>query len=211
MALPPQAIERLTKETSHESGWSGSLLMFTSVLFFLSLASYFGLKLGYQPYLASQNKSLDGQLAASEKSVSDETNLKIQDFYSQLVNLKKILNEHNYGSALFRLIESSTHPNAYWTRADYNTASGQVSLTGFAKSVKDIAQQVNIWQQTVGIAGARVSGMNLQSNGLWQFEASLTLAPDTLNSPPAANSAEQSFNNPAYSASSGVATPAPEQ
>jgi hypothetical protein len=56
MPLPEKVIEQLGQEPSGTQGWATGAIFFSFGILFLSVAIYFGLTLGYAPYLQGQLK-----------------------------------------------------------------------------------------------------------------------------------------------------------
>ncbi len=189
MALPPQAVERLTHDPVRTPGWSGRLLMFATTLFLLSIFAYFSLVFGYDPYLQKQFSDLQNQTKLLSQQVQSDNQTKIIAFYSQLANLRTILDKHAYSSNIFGLIEKSVSPNTYFTKFTYNFSNQQVSLSGVAKSAQDVPAQIQIFQNTHGIAQVTFNNLTAQPGGQWQFDVILTLDPSVVLSLPNGTSA----------------------
>ncbi len=180
MALPPQAIERLSREPAGTPGWSSRLLMFSVTLLFLSAFSYVGLEFGYRPLLQSQIQKKEGDLKKLSQQIPAADQDKIIAFYSQLSNLKKTLDGHTLATRLFSLLEKNTQASVYFTRFAYNAKNNQVTLTGVAKSVEDAAQQILIFERQPEFSGVAFNNVSNLPSGQWQFDAQLTLVEGTL-------------------------------
>ena len=175
-------MERLVHESVRTPGWSGRLMMFASTLFLISIFAYLGLAYGYRPYLSGQHDSLAAQAKTLSQQVQTQNQAQVVEFYSQLSNLRSILDKHMYASSLFGLLEKSVHPNVYFTHLSFNSANNQVTLNGMAKTAQDIPAQIQIFQAQPGVS--RVAFNNLSAagtGGQWQFDVVLTLAPDVLS------------------------------
>lgn len=179
MALPPKVIEQLGRSPAETPGWSSRLLMFSSTLFVLSLVAYLGLVYGYQPYLQGEIQEVDRRIKTDLQKIPATDREKIIVFFSQLSNLRSILEKHPSPSAVFALLEATTHPNIYYTQMALNTGRNEVVLSGVATSVADVTEQVKIFQKREEIKGVSLGGVNSGGKN-WQFEVTLTLAPDLL-------------------------------
>lgn len=172
MALPQKVIDQLGREPPKTPGWSSQLLMFSSTVFFITLIIYFGLTYGYRPYLDSQTKHLQDQLQAFSQKIPVDKQTELIQFHSQLANLKTILAAHNAVPPLFDWLEKNTEVNIYFTRANFTAATSQLSLSGVAKTMDDIDQQLVVFQNAPDIQRFAVSTVSFV-NGAWQFEASV--------------------------------------
>jgi len=54
MPLPDKVIEQLGREPPKTPGWSFGIVMFSGTILFIAVFIYFGLTLGYEPYLQLQ-------------------------------------------------------------------------------------------------------------------------------------------------------------
>lgn len=189
MALPPQALEQLSREPVRTPGWSGTLLMFSSTLLFVGIFAWVGLSYGYQPYLSKQLDGLDAELKTASKQINADTQSELISFYSQLTNLDTILDHHVYASAVFDLLEARVQPNIFFTKLDLNTETGKMILGGSAKSVKDVTEQVKLLEDDPKIASVALGNVAVQSNGSWQFDMTVNFKDGVLSESPDVSSA----------------------
>jgi hypothetical protein len=181
MALPPQVIEQLGREPAPTPGWSGRLLMFTFTLFILSVIGYVGLAFGYAKYLDAEIRKIDREIKNQSQQIPEEEKGAILTFFSQLSNLRSILDKHVNASSVFNLLEATTHPKIYYTRLTLNSDRYEAVLTGIATSVSDVTEQAKIFQDRPEIKKVSLGNMNGVKDG-WQFEINLGLAPEFLTS-----------------------------
>ncbi len=182
MAFPAQAVERMVQDSARTPGWSGRLLMFSATLFMTSVFAYLGLVYGYAPYLQKQADTLNVQAKALTQQVQADNQTKIVEFYSQLANLRSILDKHAYSSALLELLEKSTYANVYFTKLSFTASNNQVALAGLARTAQDVPAQIQIFQTTPGIRNVTFNNLVALPGGQWQFDATLTLDPAVLAS-----------------------------
>jgi len=180
MALPQNITEQLSRVPVRAPGVSGQLLMLTSLLFFISLASYVGLDYGYKPYLENEIQKLDESIAkyTAQVSPADQTNL--INFYSQLSNLKTLLSGHVFGSRFFEWIEKYTQINVSIQNLSFNAAQGTINISGLAKSIDDIGEQVFVFSQLPEVKKINLSGITAapsKTSQLWQFTLAVTIDP----------------------------------
>ncbi len=213
MALPPQAIERLTQEGAHAPGWSGRMLMFSSVLFVLSLATWLGLSFGY-------NKTLEAEINRNEAKIKSmgQADEAMQDnilrMYSQIVNIDHLLQNHSYASTLFSYVEKNTHPNVYLRNLSYSSLNNQISLVGVATSPKYVAEQMSIYKDDVSTKSVKLNSTRSEGAVGWSFDAIVIVDPKLISAKPtSSNQAPALSNSPSStlpqqtSSSTGTSTP----
>ena len=83
MPLPEKVIEQLGHEAPKTQGWAFGALSFSGGILFLTVAVYFGLTFGYEPYLQSQLTNVQNQVNTLGNSVSASDQSQLIDFYSQ--------------------------------------------------------------------------------------------------------------------------------
>lgn len=193
MALPQQAIEQLAREPVRTPGWSGRLLMFSSTIFLISLFVYLGIRFGYGPYLNAQVKELDVKIASFAEQIPVSEQEKIINFYSQLVNLRKILDNYPFTSRLIGWLEKNTEVNVYFTKFRFNVASRELELAGQAKNAEDASQQFRIFKEQEEVERLSINQVNLIQRGIVEFEVALSFTPRFLN--PQSEQAQTQNNN----------------
>jgi len=131
MPLPEKVIEQLGQEPPQTQGWALGALFFSGGILFLTVAVYFGLTLGYEPYLQSQLANAKNQVNALGNSVSASDQSQLIDFYSQIANLQTLLQKHTFSSQFFSWLEQNTEANVYY-RSFALTQGDQIALSGVA-------------------------------------------------------------------------------
>ncbi len=177
MALPQQVIDRLSKEPTGTPGWSFGLLLFSGGIFAISLLVYFGLTLGYEPYLGNQISALKNQIDTAAQAVSASDQARLVTFYSEISNVKTALANHVFVSHLLAWLEANTEANVSYSRFSFSSGN-QVSLAGSAASEADVNQQVAIFQASPVVKSYSLSGVSFSSAlNVWQFGVLLTVDP----------------------------------
>jgi Tfp pilus assembly protein PilN len=178
MPLPEKVIEQLGHETLHTQGWALGSLFFSGGILFLTVAIYFGLTLGYEPYLQSQFTNAQNQVNTLGNSVSASDQSQLIDFYSQIANLQTLLQQHVLSSQFFSWLEQNTEANVYY-RSLALTQGDQISLSGVASSEADVNQQVAIFENSPEVSSVAVSNVaapSLLGSG-WIFSVTLIMNP----------------------------------
>ena len=196
MALPPQAIERLTQEGIRAPGWSGRMLMFASILFALSLATWLGLSFGY-------NKALEAEIGRNEAKIksmgqADEAmQNNILSMHSQIVNIDSLLKNHPYASNLFSYIEKNTHSNVYLRSLSYSSLNNQISSVGVATSPQYVAEQISLYKDDSKTKSIKLGGTRSEGVAGWSFDTVIMVDPTLLTTRPiSSGSASGSGSSP---------------
>lgn len=180
MALPTQELEKITRGSTAAQGTYKQLLLLSGSLFTISLIIYFGLSLGYEPYLQGQIAGLDTQIQDFAKQIPAADQAKLVSFYSQLVNLKTLLNRHPSTLNLFTWLEKNTQANTYFTKFAFNAATYQVSLIGIAKTTDDVSMQAAIFESQPEILRMNFNNLAAAPTGGWQFNFTIYMDPKAL-------------------------------
>ncbi len=159
------------------------LLIFSIVLFALSLLIYFGMNIGYESYLNSKVDGLDKQLDQLSNSVSQKDQQQFVGFYSQIVNLKTVLDQHIFSANIFPFLEKNTLPQIAYTEAKFNGASYSLELQGRAISLQTLAQQLAQFEKAPELQTAILKSTNFNEVGTVDFAISLTFQTSFLSKP----------------------------
>lgn len=180
MPLPEKVIEQMGRRSVQAPGWSGQLLMFSATLLFISAALYVGLTYGYEPYLEGKVNDLNNQIQKFSQEIPLADQTKIISFYSQLTNLKSLLDNHVSVSPLFAWLEKNTGPTVYYTKFSLNMGSNQLQIGGTAKSVNDVVSEIKTLEKQEEVAKVVLAGVNISQTG-WQFDAAVYFKPNFLS------------------------------
>jgi hypothetical protein len=178
MALPTQEIEKIVRGPVGSQGSYKQLLLLSGSLLVISLIFYFGLTLGYEPYLQGQVTFLDSQILDFAKQVPAAEQTKLISFYSQLVNLKTLLSRHPSTSNIFPWLEKNTQENSYFTKFGFNAATYQISLVGVSKTTTDAAMQAAVLESQPEVSRMNLNNLAASPTGGWQFNITLFMDPN---------------------------------
>jgi hypothetical protein len=181
MPLPEKVIEQLGQERSQTQGWAFGALFFSGGILFLTVAIYFGLTLGYEPYLQSQLSHVKDQVNTLNQSVTTSDQAQLINFYSQISNLQSLLKKHTHATQLFSWLENNTEANVYYQ--SFALASGnQVTLGGVARSEADVNQQIAIFESSPDVSSVNVSNVSAPQllGTTWNFNVVLVMNPSIL-------------------------------
>jgi len=181
MPLPQQVINQLTQPGSSSTpGWSSGVLLFCGSIFGLTIFIYLGMAFAYQPYLNGRLSSLQGQVTTLGQTVSSDDQARLITFYSQITNLKSLLQKHVIFSQFLTWLEANTESHVYYTQLSFGLG-GQVTLTGNAPSEADISQQVAIYESSPVVQKVAVTNVGTTgAAGILQFTATLLMNPSVI-------------------------------
>lgn len=175
MPLPEQVIEQLGKETPKTPGWSMGLISFAGGILFITIFLWAGLQYGYKPYFDNQTQKIEDQISAENNQISQADQTNLVNFYSQLSNLKQLLQTHVIPTNLLTWLEANTEQNVYYSSFSF-TDTGTLTLTANARTESDANQQIAIFENSPQVKSVSVSGLTASSNiGFWQFSITMSI------------------------------------
>lgn len=177
MALPQQVVEQLGREPADTQGWAFGAVLFSGGILFLTIIIYLGMSYGYEPYLQGKITDAQNQIATLNNSISPTDQSNLIHFYSQISNLKTLLQKHTLTSQFFTWLGNNTEANIYYQ--SFSLAAGyKVTATGHAATEADVNQQIAIFENSPEVNSVSVSNVGqAPTNGGWNFTMLLTMSP----------------------------------
>lgn len=129
-------------EEKMPSGWLGKFLRTSIIIFLMVVLFLLFCDLFYKPHLERQVANWENKILNLEKEIPAQDRAEVLTFYSQLVNLKKLLSQHLYPSQIFQTLEGVTHPQVAFFSFSYEFKEGRLKLEGKAQSLGVIAEQL---------------------------------------------------------------------
>ncbi len=174
MALPTKVVEQLSRAPARTPGWSSRVLLFSATFFILSLGIFLGIQFGYRPFLEGQVLQLDKDIKNFSDQVSPAQQEELVTFYSQLDNLSNLLAHQVQTSKVFQWIETNTNTQVQLTSLSFNATTKTLTLSGQAKTILNLGEQLNRFQAQSEIISLQLSQLSLnQGSGGWNFSATL--------------------------------------
>ena len=170
----PQSITEQFRTEKPLLGAPTRLLTFSFLFLLISVLSYLGLEFGYKAYLNSRIQETEDQLQQLTSTVSKADQEKFIVFYSQLVNFKKILDNHVSASKLFALLERITNKKVFYSSLDLRVGGRDLILEGVAGSYAVLAEQLAGFDQEPSVESYSLTQSQF-SDGRVQFRAALKL------------------------------------
>lgn len=161
------------------AGLPWRLMIFAIVLFAFSVFVYFGTHYGYAAFLDQQSTDVTAKLEGLAKKVSQTDEENFVGFYSQIVNLKTVLDKHAFPSNVFKFLESKVTADVYFVNGSYSGDNRSVDLRGSAKTFDALASQIAVFEKSTEVTKVSFKDVNISDTGV-TFEIILTLSPDFL-------------------------------
>ena len=180
MALPQQAIEKLSRGSRASQGVYKELLLLAFGLFFFALILFLGLRYGYINYLENSGRKLDQEIEQWSQGISSEDQAATAVLYSQLYNLRTLLGSRAAASPIFDLLERTTLPEIYYTKLGVNTLNREVTVSGAARSLEKIAEQAARIEREPQVERVTFTSASKPSDNPWQFTMAIILREEAL-------------------------------
>jgi len=127
-------------------------LIFSVVIFGLTIIIYAGVMLGYKAFLSSAIEEKENRIAELERSaLKEETEREFIQFYSQLINIRNLLESHIAITPAFAMLETNTKTDIGFSNMAINTRDRSINISGFARSYEALAAQVAIYKNMPGV------------------------------------------------------------
>lgn len=151
-------------------GLPWKLMLFSIVLFVFSLFIFVGLKFGYASYLDNRQEALKTEITALAKKINPDDQTRYINFYSQTLNLRKVLDRHRFSGNLFKFLEEKTSTNIYYNNASYVANTGSLKIQGVAATSEALIQQLSVFDSTPELKSAVLTQMRFKEADKVSFE-----------------------------------------
>jgi len=151
--MPYQSVleEQLKKGEYLSIGWPWRLFVFTLIIFFLLVFIYFGVTLGLKPYLKSQIRNSEQKISDLNQSVDESQQKQLLGFYSQLVNIKDIINSRKTISQIFDFIEKNTYQTVGYNILNFNLADREAKIGGLAPDYETLTKEIALFEKSESV------------------------------------------------------------
>lgn len=170
--------EQLKKGEMLPVGWPWRLLVFVIIVFGVTTATYLGMSLGYKPYLNSRIKDLDNQITNLTKQIDVTQQKNLINFYSQLVNIKSMLDSHPAVSKLFDFLEKNTYQQVYYLYFNFSLAEKTVKIEGIATNYDALVKQLELFRRAPQIEKILLEDSKASEEGGIHFSIRLVFKPE---------------------------------
>ncbi|MDO8557530.1 MAG: hypothetical protein Q7R98_03685 [Candidatus Jorgensenbacteria bacterium] len=158
------------------------VLIISFIIFALAIFIELGLAFGYEGYLNGKIAAADSQIQTLAASVAQKQQ-EFVTFYSQVVNLKSVLEKRSFTANVFTFLERNVIAPVYFTEADISTPRQEVALKGFAPTLGDLSRQIAVIEaDQKNVKDVVLNEVNLQGGGVG-FSFTITFTPDFFKRP----------------------------
>lgn len=158
------------------AGAPWKVFLFSILLFGTVVAGYAGLRAGYMPYVSGRLASVNANLAALAEAVPEKEQTNLFRFYSQLVNLKGLLDKHVVASKIPAFLEKTTNARVAYTNVSVDVVRRNVMLEGLTDRYETLAEQLEAVRQSPDVESYLLQESRL-TEGKVRFRISATLRP----------------------------------
>lgn len=176
MAQIPEKVAGKMGSDKPPVGWPWRLFLFSSLVLLAMVILYFGLEFGYKTYLNAQINAKDEKINELARAVSPEENQRFTDFYSQMANLRVLLDEHTFASRLLPLLENNTSKSVYYDSLSFSMKDRRLVLSGIATDYKTLSQQLEAFERNNDIEKVLINESKREGTRV-RFRVSLFLNP----------------------------------
>ncbi len=146
-------------------------------IFLALLLGYFGLRFGYKAFLAREIKQAEAALEELEARVPKTEQDKLIRFYSQLTDLRSLLQGHVSVSRFLPVLEDNTNTRVFVTQFDLNVLERRLSLQAVAASYDAFVEQLEAYNQMSEVIRYAVRETALEGTRV-RFGVDLYLQPE---------------------------------
>lgn len=179
-STPSLLEEQLKKSERLPVGWPWRLLVFTTIVFGVTVATYFGMVLGYKPYLNSRVKNLDQEITGLSQAIDEQQQKSLVNFYSQLINIQDLLTSRQTASTFFDFLEKNTHQNVYYQSLNLSLPEKNVKIEGNASNYNVLVQQLELFRRAPEIERVLLDDSRLGEGGGIRFSIRFIFKPELM-------------------------------
>lgn len=146
-------------------GWPWRLLTLMIVVFLLSIFIYIGMIFGYKPYLNSQIKKLENEIASLNQSVDKTKQEQLISLYSQFINVQKLIDSHSITSGIFDLMEKNTYPSVRYNNLTIDVNSREIVIDGAAPDYDTLIKEAALFDSLPEIENITLNNAKIADLG----------------------------------------------
>ncbi len=147
-------------------GWPWRLLVFSIIIFLLVLFVYFGIRFGYTAYLEGSSAEIDHSLDALGSEVNAADQERFVSFYSQIVNLKSVLDLHFLSGNTLSFLERNVIDGVVFTGARFKATERTLVLEGSTGTFDMLAQQMGVFEKSRDVEKVFLEDTSISAGGI---------------------------------------------
>ncbi|MDD5711036.1 MAG: hypothetical protein PHV43_02985 [Candidatus Colwellbacteria bacterium] len=155
-------------------GWPKRFFTFTVILFAAVFLVYIGLAFGYRMFLNRSIDKLDSELESLSSEITDEQREELATLYSQVTNVRTLLENHVATSKAFTLLESITYPKVAFLTLDLDMKDRRVVVSGVSPSYDGLTAQLALLENEPNIEEYNLEDSSWD-DGVVQFKINMTI------------------------------------
>ena len=160
-------------------GWPKKFFTFSLALFIFVFVVYLGLAFGYETFLKSSIKDVEAKLSGLSNQVTDQQKEDLTTLYSQVTNIRNLLQNHTLTSQVFILLESITDQKVKYTNLSLSAPDREVAVEGFAATYEDLVSQLVLFEESPQIERFSLEESEFQKGEI-RFKMKIVLVEDIL-------------------------------
>lgn len=158
--------EELKKGEKLSVGWPWRLLIFSFLVFAIAIIVYFGMLLGYKPFLNSQIENLNQEIAYLSQQIDEEQQRNLVEFYSQLINVKTLSENHVITSKFLEFLETNTHQDIYYFSLNLSFSENSARIEGVVPNYDILSQQLESFRTSPEVERISLEDSQRAENGV---------------------------------------------
>jgi len=174
-----QNVREQFSSSGRGAGLPKKFLTFSFVVFAFVLIVYLGLAFGYGTFLRSSIDKARGDLGSLSSQITPQQKEDLATLYSQVTNIRGLLENHALTSQIFTLFEAITSQKVEYTGFDISVPDREVSIEGFAATYEDLVSQLVLYEESPQIERYSLEESEYQK-GVIRFKARVVLTKDIL-------------------------------
>lgn len=156
-------------------GWPNKFFTFSLVIFVFLLVIYLGLSFGYEVFLKSSIKRIEGELGSLSEQITDQQREDLITLYSQVTNIGGLIDGHNLTSQVFTLLEVITAERVKYVGFDLSIPDRELSIEGVAATYEDLVSQLVLFEESPQIERYSLEQSAVEG-GIIKFRVKIILA-----------------------------------
>ncbi len=153
------------------------IFLFSVILLSTAVAGYVGVRAGYEPFVAGKLDTVNAGLKSLAEAVPEKDQANLFRFYSQIVNLKGLLDKHVVASKVPAFLEKTTNAKVVYTNLGIDAVRHVVTLEGLTDRYETLGEQLEAVRQSSDVESYLLNESRT-TEGRVRFRISATLRPE---------------------------------
>lgn len=182
--MPDLLLKKESPLSSLQIRRGGSLLFYFSLLvFFVTVASYGGLRL-LNNAQGQAREELLAQVKTKEEELRPELLNQIFLLDSRLRSMRTLLSQHLFPSNILRFLEAHTHSQVRFLNFNFGADSRKLDMTGEAATYAALAEQIAVLENDQNVEAVEFGGLSIGAKNFVNFKIAVIFKPALLRLQP---------------------------